>query len=271
MSNDKHIKDDQEYQFPDDEDFSGELTSDASEELFEESATDDSVEQSASDSKLEILLTKAKAVCLEFSDRFPLLKNKKVMVTVVFIAGSMVVLHFVRSSSEAVNTASMEQQTASQPAPTTVSKAVDQRIDVLSDKQNAAEHSVSQLTTKMNQLSSSVSSVQQSQRATNQSIRELAEEMKQVSVQLSQVEKVQESLVHPKTDRAVPAPKLVTYHIKAVESGRVWILGSNGESKSVVVGDTINKRYGQVVAINADQGLVYTTSKIVISFGPSDR
>ena len=106
---------------------------------------------------------------------------------------------------------------------------------------------------------------------TSQSVRELTQQMKQLSVQMNKLEKEQTALSKPKQDSAVPAAKPVTYHIKAVESGRAWILGSNGVSKSVIVGDTINKRYGTVLAIDADQGLVYTSSKMTISFGANDR
>ena len=106
---------------------------------------------------------------------------------------------------------------------------------------------------------------------TNQSIRELTQQMKQLSVQMNKLEKEQAALAKPKEESAVPSAKPVTYHIKAVESGRAWILGSNGVSKSVIVGDTINIRYGTVLGIDADQGLVYTSSKMTISFGANDR
>ena len=275
MSNDKSINDDQEYQLPDNDEFLGDAVSDNSDEIFEESDSDDIDRESESGSKLEDVLLKVKSHCLELADRFPLLKSKKVIIIVGSIASLMIVVHFITPSPKPANTASMQKSNVSQqaqvqsPAPTTT--VTQSRLNDLSAKQDSSERSVSQLTSKVDQLSSSLSSVEQSQRMTNQSIRELTQQMKQLSVQMNKLEKEQAALAKPKEESAVPSAKPVTYHIKAVESGRAWILGSNGVSKSVIVGDTINKRYGTVLGIDADQGLVYTSSKMTISFGANDR
>ena len=63
-------------------------------------------------------------------------------------------------------------------------------------------------------------------------------------------------------------PELV-YAVRALVDGRAWIVGSNGLSQSVTVGDPI-PGYGNVTAIEAARGAIVTTSGKVIRLGAND-
>ncbi|MBV53730.1 MAG: hypothetical protein CL816_06715 [Coxiellaceae bacterium] len=271
MNNDKYINDDEEYHFPGDDDFSEEVHADeevqsdlVDEELREPTP---SMDRSA---KVEKVLGKCKEVVLETADRFPILKNKKIMGIVGFMFVAVIVIDFTSSSSHTVNTSALDKsqatQSASVDAPRVTTSQTEQALTSLSEKQASSQQDVNQINNKMNRLNSSVSSLQQSQRQTSQSLRDLNNQIKLLSQQLEQVSKTQQAILHPKTDSAVPQAKPISYHIKAIDSGRAWIVSSKGESKSLVVGDTIDQRYGKVISIDADQGLVYTSSKRVINF-----
>lgn len=278
MSKDKYIKDDEEYQFPNDDEFIGETDSEHESDYDEDDDTDIDTSSESDlnaeddDSKLNQVLSRVKSVVSDVATRFPILKNKKVMITAGFIAGSIIVIN-VMTPSHKVDTSAMTQPSSTKVAPPAQQQAPvnQQKIDSLSSQQSAAKQDVDQLKTKVSQLSSSLSSVQQSQRATNQTMQQLSQQMQQLSTQLTALSKTQQAMLHPKDENGVPKAKPITYHLKAVESGRAWIIGSDNQSKSVIVGNTIDKNYGKVVSIDADQGLVYTSSKQVIQFGPNDQ
>lgn len=61
----------------------------------------------------------------------------------------------------------------------------------------------------------------------------------------------------------------VIYVVRALVDGRAWIVGSNGLSQSVTVGDPI-PGYGNVTAIQAASGAIMTTSGKVIRLGAND-
>ena len=62
----------------------------------------------------------------------------------------------------------------------------------------------------------------------------------------------------------------VEYHLKAILPGRAWVESSEGEAETVSVGDSI-ENYGQVTAIDPDQGIVSTASGKMIRYGERDN
>jgi intracellular multiplication protein IcmG len=65
--------------------------------------------------------------------------------------------------------------------------------------------------------------------------------------------------------KKVVQPKLENYYIKALISGRAWLVGPDKEYITVIVGDKL-KDYGNIVDINPDQGMITTSSGRAIRF-----
>ena len=66
-------------------------------------------------------------------------------------------------------------------------------------------------------------------------------------------------------EKKEPKKPLLTYHLRAVVDGRAWLVNPQGESLTVVVGESLTD-YGKVTNIFASQGLIATSSGRVIQF-----
>lgn len=142
-----------------------------------------------------------------------------------------------------------------------------QVIDQLTSlKQDAVTSSavVRQLQGQVQDLANALNQTRANQQQLNQSLMVLVAQVQQLSTDVK-------SLAQPKPVKIVPvAPKappvaVITYQIRAVVPGRAWIVSSEGESQSVAVGDAI-PQYGVVQSIDADAGVVITTSGKTIKF-----
>lgn len=114
----------------------------------------------------------------------------------------------------------------------------------------------------LNTLQNSVVGLSQDQTQLNEAVAQLATEFKQLAVEVKQPKRV--------VKRSTPVAKPVVYYLRAVVPGRAWIYGSNGRSASITLGDQV-KQYGKVLAINAEEGIVLTSSGKVIEFSSTDR
>jgi intracellular multiplication protein IcmG len=121
---------------------------------------------------------------------------------------------------------------------------------------------VRQLQGQVVQLTNSLSQSRAAQQQLNQSLMVLVGQVQQLTAEVK-------TLAHPKPAAAPAAPKklepVITYQLRAVVPGRAWIVDSDGESHSVAVGDTV-RQYGNVQSIDADTGVVITTSGKTIKF-----
>jgi intracellular multiplication protein IcmG len=159
-------------------------------------------------------------------------------------------------------------QTAPVAAAPTVQTMVDpQVIDQLTSlKQDAATNSavVRQLQGQVQDLNNSLNQTRASQQQLNQSLMILVGQVQQLTTEvkvLAQPKPVKVAVAAPK---AKPVP-VITFQIRAVVPGRAWIVGSDGQSQSVAVGDHV-PQYGSVQSIDADAGVVLTTSGKTIKF-----
>ncbi len=99
------------------------------------------------------------------------------------------------------------------------------------------------------------------------------QQLKQAMVLLLQeVKKVNDQLKKtPKVATKAPlksAPK-TDYFVRAMINGRAWLLSSKGLSRSVIVGDSI-PGFGTVSQIDANRGVVLTSTGKVITYGSND-
>lgn len=70
--------------------------------------------------------------------------------------------------------------------------------------------------------------------------------------------------------KVAPVVKPVTYNVKSIIPGRVWLRGSNGSSQTATIGTHISNYYGRVVSIDPSSGEVVTTSHKLIHYGHND-
>lgn len=141
-----------------------------------------------------------------------------------------------------------------------------QMVDQLASlKQDAMNNGtvVRQLQGQVQQLTNTLNQTRAAQQQLNQSLMVLVGQVQQLTAEVK-------VLAHPKpvahkpVPKAAPAP-VITFQLRAVVPGRAWIVGSDGQSHSVTVGDHI-PQYGNVQSIDADAGIVITTSGKTIKF-----
>jgi len=66
-------------------------------------------------------------------------------------------------------------------------------------------------------------------------------------------------------EKKMPKKPLAVYHLRAIVDGRAWLVNAEGQSMTVVVGETLTD-YGKIINIFASQGLIATSSGRVIQF-----
>ncbi len=144
------------------------------------------------------------------------------------------------------------------------------QLNTLTQVQAASQNTMTQLQSKVDQLGNQLSATQSANDQLNSSVTTLTSQVKLLAQAVQGIndklaEKVKPAAVHKK-----PLPKVkLTYSVTAVVPERAWILSSNGASMSVTIGDPIDQ-YGNVTAIDADNGHVYTSSGHVINYGLND-
>ncbi|PHQ80495.1 MAG: hypothetical protein COB66_04585 [Coxiella sp. (in: Bacteria)] len=203
------------------------------------------------------------------TDRFPFLKNKKLVIGVtaamVVIVAFQVMKHDPKQNVVVKKQPVAAIKTVEQPA----NKMLNQLDSIKSDQVNNAT-TMSDMQNHISQLRSAVLTSNQANAQLNQSVSMLTAQVKLLT---ADVQKNTKSLtVTPKKKSVKPVfhPKPVTYTIKAVVRGRAWLMGSNGQSLSIAAGNTISNYYGKVRGIDADSGRVFTTSGKVIQYGSND-
>lgn len=187
-------------------------------------------------------------------DRFPLLRNKRFL----FIVGGAIV---VLIAYKMMQPPKME-KIAATPAPQTIVKReVNPRMtSEISDLQQALQtdqNNVNQLQTQIQSLTSALTQSAQSQASNQAAISDLTKQVALLTAQVKSMQAVGEK---------IPVSK---FHVKAIVSGRAWIVNSHGLEQTVRVGDIV-KNYGEVTAINPNTGEVTTNSGKIIRFGTND-
>lgn len=241
---DKNKFDDQEYQFPKEEYLDADLHAETPPNR-EEPAVKPEEEQAARSGAL--------AMAWENHKRIIIIAGVLVVVTTVF--GVMRMMHHQPAPAP-----------VAPPAPVVQNVVDPEIVSQLTDlKQNAINNNaaVRQLQTQVQQLTNALDQSRAAQQQLNQGLLILAGQMQQLTEQVKVLSK-------PKPVAAKPVVKaapevVITYQLRAIVPGRAWVVGSDGQSHSVTVGDTL-PQYGSVQSINADEGIVITSSGKTIKF-----
>ncbi|MDF1654755.1 MAG: hypothetical protein P1U34_06535 [Coxiellaceae bacterium] len=138
-------------------------------------------------------------------------------------------------------------------------------VSTLQTKVSDNTSSISQIEQQLNKLQSSVDGVANSRGNTNEALAQLALQVKALAAEIKK-----RPTTRAKEVISLPRLKPVVYYLRAIVPGRAWIYGTNKRSASIMVGDRV-KQYGRVLAINAPEGMVVTSSGKVIEFSSADR
>lgn len=157
-------------------------------------------------------------------------------------------------------------QSAPQQPATVIEPVVDPQMteQLTGLKQDSINNAViiRQLQRQVQQLDSSLSQSRMAQQQLNQSMMVLVGQLQKLTDEVK-------TLSHPKPVKvqqtAKPVEPVLTFQLRAIVPGRAWIVGSDGQSHSIAVGDKV-PQYGNVQHINADEGVVITTSGKTIRF-----
>ncbi len=251
---DKNKFHDEEYQFPNDEYVDDlQLEMPAIEEEETPIAAEELVEQPQAASGLRAIWDNHKRIII--------ITGAVAAIALVF--GVMRMMH--KPEAPAASAPSVV-QAVTQPV-TAAQPVIDpQMADQLTGlKQDSINNTVMvrQLQRQVQQLDSSLSQSRLSQQQLNQSLMVLVSQMQKLT---DEVKTLSQPKVKVHAAPAVkPAEPVITFQLRAVVPGRAWIVASDGQSQSVAVGDHV-PQYGTVQSINADEGIVITTSGKNIRF-----
>lgn len=135
----------------------------------------------------------------------------------------------------------------------------DQKLNLLAQQTESNKQQFSTLNEKIGEIQTNLNDVSKTIDTLTQAVQALAKETLQRTPAAVKQQKGAEKAIKFK----------VSYHIKAIVPGRVWLESSRGETLSLKVGDPLNG-YGKVVAISPNQGLVVTSTGKMIRYGSND-
>lgn len=242
---DKNRDNEEEYQFPE-----AEYVEHAEESVAHDDATSiDYDDASTVSAKNNSLMSK--------------LKNKRIILGVV---GAVVVLILFNAMHKSdVKPVAVEKAPAPVVQQQPDTKLVGQ-LNKLKKIQADSESSTTLLKDEVDDLKSSLTEANQSQVEMAQKISELSAQLKTLNeAVIANKPKPKKTVMHKKT----AVVKKITYALQSVVPGRAWVKSSEGLFLTLSVGKAL-PQYGVVENINADQGVVTTSSGKTIVYGADD-
>lgn len=194
-------------------------------------------------------------------------KNKRTIViigAVVVIGVVFAIMRAVHKPAEVMPVKTPEAPAVVQaPQPVIDSQVIDQLTTLKQDSINTSS-AVQQLQGQVQQLNDSLAQSRSAQQQLAQSMVVLAGQMQQLTAEVKVLAQPKPEAKPKSVVKADPSP-VITFQLRAVVPGRAWVVGSDGRSLSVTIGDQI-PQYGSVQSIDADAGVIITTSGKTIKF-----
>ncbi len=210
-------------------------------------------------------------------DRFaPVLQflqnNKKIVIIVLVIIVVMIAFKIMNSHKGHQMKPVMRTPAAQPLLPKTpivmhqASPQVEQQLGVLKQNQQSSSETLSELNAQVQSLRNQINQSNTQQATLNDSIITMARAIKALQSQVKTLHQVKSATSHIKVITSKPT----VYYLKAVVPGRAWIISNNGLTMSVAVGDMI-PHYGRVDAVEANRGMILTSSGKIIQYGTNDH
>ena len=196
-------------------------------------------------------------------------KNPRAVVVIGAIIVLIIIFSFVHSSSSQAQmlSAATDNTTASAPAPVTQPTTAPTFSSALSTPDDSGalksikasatsnQAAIANLQVQIEGLKGELQRINQGQQTTDQAVVALSESVRRLT----------NALENP-TKKKIVKPVKMVYNLRAIVSGRAWVVDQNGNSQSITVGSHL-KQYGTVQKILPNQGMVTTSSGKVIEFG----
>ena len=189
-------------------------------------------------------------------------RNQRVLLAASVGVIAMIGFHFMHAAPTAaaqkpvVKAGGVSQSAALQAE----NQRLQQSMQQLRLRNQSSTAQVTELQHTLAALRQQMAQVRQAHNQTKQALVLLLEQVKSLNAQLQQRQAL--------SPAKVQGPKLV-YSLRAVVSGRAWVVGSNGLSQTVSVGDPI-PGYGVVESIDPERGVVTTSTGRNIKYGLND-
>lgn len=259
MSNKDNMNHDDEYHFPSEE-FITDDESVSADQGQHSDADDQGDEQVQTDAIESVADTSIMSRLKDITEKFPILKNKRIIGVVIIALIVLISFHFMSSGHKlkvVKKPVAKPVVVQSQPSLTTMNQ-----MNTL--KQGEAQNQASAA-----QLQANVQSLQASLNTARSQRIQMAKMLSNMSKQMMQLNMTVKRLAaKPKKHSGIVPPPL-TFTVKAIIPGRVWLLGSNGLTETVTLGAKV-PQYGTVTSINAKTGVVMTSSGKSIHYGGND-
>lgn len=240
---------DDEYQFPQEEYVSSEQAEAAAAQEMHSEETASAAQKS----------TGVAGLVMQALNYFRQMPTKKKRIVIAVIAAVLIIIVFRLFSSSVPAPAPMPQVTQ-QPvmAPQPVQMPSDSgALDSVTSRMSGAESKISNLQSQVTDMQNSLSQLQSTNQSLQQSMASMSAQIQALSSQLQAVVTQSGS-----KDR-------ISYQLRAVVPDRAWVMSNDGETISVTMGDEL-KQYGTVTSIDAQRGVVLTSSGRKIEYGPND-
>ena len=270
----KEFSPDDEYQFPADEYAAPEQTG-ASENASPEASPFGAPEE-GSQSKPTTWKDKLRTASGGVVGKISSMRNKRILIVIIAVILLIIIvrtLHRPPATTTALPSPT-ETTTQTQPQTPIVDAMPVAQVQPASQPQAFQEslnapiaQPSSEMQTALDDLRQEVSGIQNALKEAQQSDQNLQNSVGELSTQVRNlsdaVSKVLTTLAPKKPDQ------LAIYHLRAVVPDRAWIVTNNGETLTVSVGDKID-HYGTVIAIDAQNGTIDTSSGRRIMYGVND-
>lgn len=211
------------------------------------------------------------------SDNKDIRRNALIVVGVIFCI--MLLYKFISLFHTTDNSALPKQITPVtqplQPAPTeqplpevqkTPIQLIEQKLTAIEADQQTVHNNIDNINSQVNNISANTNDINNRMADLNQTIMSLTAKVEAQSQQLT-------TLMSPPAIKTTPAKKkvipAVSYYIQALIPGRAWLTVSNGSTLTIKEGSFL-AGYGQVKSIDADKGIILTSSGKVIRFSQQD-
>lgn len=242
----KNKSPDDEYQFPQDEYVSPESEG---ETHLDENVSDPAIAEMENTEKLSIF-----AKIMQQLRALPLLKNKRMLIIIGAVIVVIVGFRLMRGSEPV--------QPVITPKPVAaVTTPAPQPIMPITpiEQPSRAESQIKELQAQISDMQNTINQTQAANQALQKTVTDLTTEVQTLTAQLSK--------------KAVSGPAKkgysVFFHLRAVLPDRAWITSNTGKELTVTVGDDI-RGYGTVRVIDAQQGIIETSSGRKIEYGTND-
>ncbi len=197
-------------------------------------------------------------------------KNRIIVVAAAVVVVVVLALIF-GSSSHKNNNASIVEPLSTQAASNSSDQMLEQKVHIASveadNRLDSAAHSIQENKQSVTRLDGQLDALKSAMGTLSQNQQNLQVVIEKLSSQLVEMKKTAEA----KVEKATPVKKAkpVTYTLRASIPGRAWIVGSNGVTKTVKMGDSL-ANYGKVEKIDSEQGQIVTSSGKTIQLNAND-